>query len=91
MVALRYNNKENPISTFTFNIASLGVILDQVDIGEARGRTPLHYAAQRGATGCIQALLDYQADPNRADKRGATALLLLGGGYLIKGHRKVSG
>ncbi len=63
----------------------------QVNIGEARGRTPLHYAAQRGATGCIQALLDYQADPNLADKRGATALLLLGGGYLIKGHRRVSG
>ncbi|KAI9565330.1 Transient receptor potential channel pyrexia [Daphnia sinensis] len=63
----------------------------QVDIGEARGRTPLHYAAQRGAAGCIQALLDYQADPNLCDKAGATALLLLGGGYLIKGHRRVSG
>lgn len=62
-----------------------------MDIGEARGRTPLHYAAQRGASGCIQALLDYQADANLCDKRGATALLLLGGGYIIKGHRRVSG
>lgn len=63
----------------------------QVDLSEARGRTPLHYAAQRGATGCIQALLDFKADPNTSDKRGATALLLLGGGYLMKGHRRVSG
>lgn len=63
----------------------------QVDLTEARGRTPLHHAAQRGATGCIQALLDLKADPNVLDKQGASALLLLGGGYMMKGHRRVSG
>ena len=62
-----------------------------MNVFSSRGRTPLHYAAQRGAVGCLQALLDAKADPNAVDHHGHTVLLLLGGTYLMKGNRRVSG
>ena len=51
----------------------------------------MHYAAQRGAVSCLQALLDAKADANAVDHHGHTALLLLGGNYLTKSNRRVSG
>ena len=48
-------------------------------------------AAQKGAAGCIQALLHYDADPNAVDYRGATALLLLGGAFVVRGRGRLCG
>lgn len=63
----------------------------QVNAGDSRGRTALHCAAQRGAVGVLQVLLNHSADPNIQDKRGTTALLLLGGSFLMRGHRRAIG
>ena len=63
----------------------------QVNGTENRGRTPLHYAAQRGSADCIQALLNYGADPNIQDYIGMSAILLLGGYFLMKGHGTLKG
>ena len=62
-----------------------------VNAGNARGRTPIHCAAQRGAAGCLQALLDNGSDPNLQDKSGASALLLLGGSFLMRERRRTTG
>src|ERR1700746_1249877 len=42
----------------------------------AGGMTPLLYAARSGCTGCVQALLDAGADPNRPHPDGGTPLMV---------------
>lgn len=42
---------------------------------DAKGRTPLMWAAARGDTSNVQTLLDHGADPNVSDVTGNTALL----------------
>ena len=72
----------------TFNVLRLK---KKVNATECRGRTPLHYAAQRGAASGIQSLLDFGADPNVVDAKGATVMLLLGGHFLTKGRGRMKG
>src|SRR5262249_36398956 len=41
---------------------------------DAEGLTPLHHAAERGATAVARLLLDHGADPNARDAHGQTPL-----------------
>lgn len=45
-----------------------------VDLRDARGRTALHWAATRGDSGAVAALLDAGADRDAADAAGSTPL-----------------
>ena len=45
-----------------------------LDVRDKNGQTPLHLAAARGKTKCIQLLLDNKADSNAQDKNGCTPL-----------------
>jgi len=46
----------------------------KIDVQDNNNQTPLHLAAARGRTACIQVLLEYNADPNVQDKHGWTPL-----------------
>ena len=52
----------------------------------ARGRQPVHYAAELGLTSVVTALLDAGSDVNTADADGRTALMLA----TIGGHEDVA-
>ncbi|KAL3465622.1 ankyrin repeat-containing domain protein [Aspergillus heterothallicus] len=55
-------------------LLSAGAQPDCVGVGFADERTPLSYAAEDGAAGIVQLLLEFGADGDRADFAGMTAL-----------------
>lgn len=61
-------------------------LIDNVDVRDERGFTPLIIAAYNNQPGAVAALLDAGADPNLADSSGNTALM----GASFKGHAGVA-
>lgn len=56
-------------------VRTLAGEVEDIDQGDARGRTCLMVAASRNHTNLVQFLLDFGADPNRRNASGTTPLM----------------